>query len=273
MAFQSGLTAIPNGVSTLTVTFVEPFSTTPEVVIPVVQNTDGMTQIMVASVKAVSTTAFSVELSALTDSADYSLAWFAGDPATIFEVMSQGLRITDLPDISSTPDDTDRIPLLRWSSPIRTNLISWQAIRQHFPNIKSIPGSAHAAGAAGDIALPTALSAFVFFHNGVRWGRIPVDQDPSWSSQSVLTSFREGLVSLTSAATVHSVAFNPELANTVPDVDVLVQVQILNVTDNPVSVLHGIVTARSYQGFTFVTNAPVPSANYKLSYSARVSTN
>lgn len=272
MAFQSGLTPISNGATSVTVTFAEPFDAPPQLVIPLVQNVDGLTQITVANVTAVSETAFTVALSAATDSADYELAWAAGDLAAVFEVITQGIRITDLGDAPSLPRDTDRIPLLFWNSPIRTTLLSWLTLRSHFPNLRTIPGNPHTAGQAGDMAMPSSLSPYLFLHNGLRWGRIPVDQDTAWTGETVLTPFREGVVNLANAATVHVVTFSEPFSNSVADADILVQAQLFNVVDNPVTILFGMITARSISGFTFVTNAPTTGGNFKLSYSARVNT-
>lgn len=274
MAYQEGVENLQNGVGVYTITFPAAFSSTPDIVIPVVFNTSGDSpkRGLVAHVVDKDQNGFEVELDGLPDSANYQLSWIAGSLTSVFEAIQQGQRASTFPAVDGSLADQDKFLLLRFGPVIRTQTLSWEALREYFPNVVGqLPVAPTTSGAAGEIALPTAVSPWLFLHTGTLWGRIPVEVTAAgWSAQSAITSIREGLADLASGQTTHDIVFSePFDIGVVP----LVWCQIRNLVDDPFLVIIGTVTNVTHTGFRYIVHMAPDSGNYKLQYHARKSTN
>ena len=277
MAYQHGAIDLNMTDLIYTITFTTPFSSPPEIIIPVVQNTSGDPSVMDIRATVINTPTGSscqVILSSIPDTNNYDLVWIAGSLTAVFEAISQGQKISEAPPVDGALADADKLVVLRYGPYIRTQLIDWGDMRTYFPNAASIPAAPTTAGEAGQVALPSGGSPWLFAHNGTQWVRIPVDASSAWTGQNVLTKFREGVTALSNGQQAHAISFSPAFdIGDVPNGTYLaIKCQIENVADNPVSLLHGMVTAKSRTGFTFTTNAPTDSANFKLVWDARLRT-
>lgn len=278
MAYQTGVIALNTGTKSYSITFPAAFSSPPEIIIPKVQNIAGIAPTVLSInadvVNPPTTTGFEVLLSHLPDSADYTLVWIAGGINDVFEAITQGQKVSGFPALTDELDDLDKFIVLRWGPYIRTQLLDWAALRAYFAERVAIPASPNVAGASGQIAVPSGVSPWLYLHNGTRWTRVPVDDSAAWGGESVLTQFREGVKDMSSGTQVHTVTFSTafDALDVVDGTELSIKCTLRNLTDNPLSMLHGIVTAQSRTGFTFFTNAPTDSANFKLAWSARLRT-
>jgi hypothetical protein len=83
-AFRAGRTSISNGATSVSVAFGTTFTAPPNTVIGTVSNTAGGDYfLMYPTVVSVGTTSCRFELNGITDSANYTVSWFATDVSTI----------------------------------------------------------------------------------------------------------------------------------------------------------------------------------------------
>lgn len=262
-AFQQGTENIGNGVSTVSVVYPTAFSSTPEVVIAVVQNTvDVGPTALFAEVTASSTTGFTVKISGATGTANYVLAWVAGSATLMFDVVAQlGFRVSQLTERTTAPLSADYFPMVSTSPVLRTMLIKWGTVYGMFGQRVSAPATPAASGSLGQWAVD---SNWYYSHDGAVWGRSPRQTTAwDWTAQQAATWVQEGQESLVEDQQTVAVTFAKEFGSTP-----LVTFSIQNTTAGDKLVLYGVLTAVSSTGFTVTLSSPPDSGDYDLNWRA-----
>ena len=265
MAFQSDTDAIGNGVDELVVTFAPPFGGTPDFVIAIVQNlVDSPALAIQAQASAVSSTGFTADFNATTDSANYELSWIAGDTALVFAAITKlGTRITDLPTPSRELKPQDSIAVVQNDS---TNEVLFMDFESAFMLKNATPPTASTdAGRVSQIAYD---STGAYLYTGTSWIRLgSVGHPTDWSIDAVLS---------TKPAQGGTVA----LSNTDVDVDVVydnafpsdgsapVVTFSLETTDVSPTAIYGFITATSLTGFTVTFSTAIDTVNWQFSWHA-----
>ena len=261
--FQQGLENIGNAAATVTVTYPAAFTTTPEVVIAVIQNTvDGAPSAITAEVTTTTTTGFVVKLSASTNSVNYQLAWVAGSANLMFDVIAQmGFRTSQLAEQTSAPLDNDYFPMVITSPLLQTVLIKWSTVYGLFGRRVSAPA---APGSSGDVGQWAAdANWFYTYYDGV-WGRSPRQTDAwDWNYPAGNVWGQEGRITMTSGQNTVSVVFDQEFGGTP-----LVTFSIENTATGDKLLLQGILTTVDYTGFTVTLNTAPDSSSYVLNWRA-----
>jgi len=266
MAFQSGEEAIGSGVTTVNVTYPVAFGAAPDFVIAVVQNlTDDPQLSLKAQVTSSSSTDFEVELSATTDSANYELAWIAGDTALVFSAITKlGTRITDLPAPSRELKPQDRIAVVQNGA---TNSVPFRDFESAFALKQESPPSASTD--AGRISSVAYDADNAYLHVGDRWLRIARTGHPTdWNIPGVNSTkpAQGGTVALadtdTDVSVVYPVAFPSDGAAPV------ITFTLSNTVDVSPTAIYGFVTASSLSGFTVKFSTAIDADNWKLNWHA-----
>jgi hypothetical protein len=186
-----GLTSIPNGADTVSVTFSAALAAAPEVVLLKVENTSGDTNklALTALVTQKSNAGFTAALSQQTNTANYKLAWYLADVDALIEIVAeqlgQGRRISDL-NVAATLAASDYMPVVKQFPAPHTKRVTWGTIASSF--LRWVPARPLTdPGSYGD-AFFSGNSLCV--HNGVQWG--------------VVQTAAEGAVTSLSASGTHS---------------------------------------------------------------------
>lgn len=264
MAFQYGEAAIGNNATTVSVTFSPAFTTTPAVVIAVVQNEVDNPQLQLsAQVTAKSNTGFTVKLDAPTNSTYYELVWIAGNASLVFEAVTKlGTRITDLPSSPRELRSNDRLVIVQDGV---TRQVPFSEFQSTFVTKNaSIPTASTSNGAVGELAFGT---DGMYAHTGSKWLRLaPAGHPTDWSipgSDSTKPA-QGGSVALSSGATTQSVTY----AESFPADGGIPQVMftLRNTSSSPVAT-YGYITASSLNGFTVKFSRTIES-NWVLDWFA-----
>jgi hypothetical protein len=116
--FQSGVTTLTNGATTVEVVFPIAFGIEPDTVIPVVQNisADGTKYIIGANVIAKSISGFTAGFDSPLASGNYTLAWLAGGSADVLDIVStlNGRKLTSF-DPANTMLQAFKLPMVAMS--------------------------------------------------------------------------------------------------------------------------------------------------------------
>ena len=264
-SFQQGVESIGNGAATLAVVYPAAFSSTPDVVIAVVQNTVTPNPTAItAEVTASSTTGFTVKFSSAPGDANYELAWVAGSATLMFDVVAQlGFRTSQLTEQVTNPLRADYFPMVHTSPVLRTVLIKWGTVYDMFGERVDVPTSPNDSGELGQWAVD---SKWYYTHDGTLWGRSPRQTEAwDWTDQQTTAVWgQEGQEMITEGVQTVTVAFSQAFGSTP-----LVTFDIQNVAvGGDKLLLTGILTAVSTTGFTVTLNALPDSANYCLNWRA-----
>jgi len=263
MAFDDGRYDLINGQTDYTVAFGAVFGSAPDVVVAAVENSvDDPIVTIVPTITNRTTTTFDVNLSAAPDSDDYKLVWFAGSAEVIFEVVTQyQRRMTQMPKSGTVPSANDLIPFVRMSPVPKTEVLPWRLIEQYFTRYKAEPPTSPTdPGDPGQWAMD---ANYVFFHNGVQWGRFPVQYVNSWDDDFTFNETRKGETALPQTATmavVFATAFPP---GNLPTPKALV---VSNTTGGDTLYIGHQLTALSIEGFTLAFTGIPDSDDYNLTF-------
>lgn len=267
MAFQYGSLSLSDGeTSYADIPFPAAFAATPPVIIAIVENTSAdVTKLLItATVVDKDNEKFTIELSGAPNSDNYTLVWLAGSNDLFFAAITQGRKITSIPTRSVPLSDDDKIPWVRMSPVPLLEMMTWQTVRQNFPNLAaSAPAAPTDPGVANQIFLQDGR---IFMHNGTRWVYTGVVDSSTWGGANVFTDFREDIIALTSGEQVQDITFLEAFET---GTQLMITCQIYNVEAEDKLVLHGIVTSWDHTGFQLTLNAPPDSANYMVYYQAR----
>ena len=272
MAFQQGtISSLPQGAQDVSVAFLTPFVAAPALVIPVVRNSsdDALKLMIQALVVTKSYEGFSVHLSAAPNTGNYSLDYVAGDPDTMFQlVTAAGVKITQLPVLDSLPADADLIPVTTMSPLPVTRSLPWGLLAAHFLRVASgAPGSPAAAGIANQIFVD---DNYDYTHNGLGWGRSK-RQTANWNFPDASASTQRGSTALVQDWTSVTVTF---AAGSEMTYEPMVLAALENNSDDPIAMITGLVTAKTkngaglYNGFVYTFTSPIPTEHYKLVWEA-----
>lgn len=266
MAYQSGEEAIGNGAITVPITFAPPFGVEPDVVLVAIQNeVDDPALSIRAQVSAKGTDGFTAELDGTTDSANYVLAWIAGDADLVFQAVTKlGTRITDLPSSQREPRTQDRVIMVQDGV---TRQIPFGCFQSSFIGWTATPPVASSdEGIAGQVAFD---ADHAYLHTGSRWLRIPYGGDAAdWTIPGYNSTkpAQGGIVSLNDTDTDTSVVYDDIFPSSggAP----VVNFTLANVTDVSPTNIYGIITATSITGFTVDYSTAIDTDNWKLYWQA-----
>lgn len=263
MAFASGRTNLTNGQTDYTIPFGQTFGSAPDVVVASVENSvDDPFLTVVATITDRTTTTFDVVLSQAPDSDDYVLVWFAGSPEVIFEVITQYVnRMSQFPVSKSILKGQDLVPFVRMSPIPKTEMLPWRLVEQYFTRYKKeAPTSPTDPGDPGQWAMD---GNYIFFHNGVSWGRFPVQYVNSWADDFTFNETRKAEITMDQAAT-QAVVFNaPFPAGNTPTPKTLI---VKNTEAGDTLYVGTQIMAVSLEGFTVGFTGIPDSGDYKLIY-------
>jgi hypothetical protein len=184
--FQSGVTTLTNGATTVEVVFPIAFGIEPDTVIPVVQNisADGTKYIIGANVIAKSISGFTAGFDSPLASGNYTLAWLAGGSADVLDIVStlNGRKLTSF-DPANTMLQAFKLPMVAMSPVPHIELVDqdlfFSSVVGQAANVPAGPldGEREVLQLAVDdnwlyVGLPTV------------WGRIPLESGTSWSGQA-----------------------------------------------------------------------------------------
>jgi hypothetical protein len=266
MAYQDGNAALTSGVQDYTIVFPSQFTTVPETVLAMVENTSGdPVKLMIrALVTAVNDQEFSVHLDTAPNTDNYRLSWLAADAATVIQMIGfTGRRLSQFPVVAGI-EDSDLIPMVRTEGLPYTGLLTGEQLRQAFVRQVAPPASSAAAGQLGDFAIaPDTLFTWVYFHNGVQWVVSKFSQD--FDDATVPTATRKAVVSLAAGQKTPVITFATPF---VGDPPVITALQVYNLSGDTVLRLHGMPTAVTVAGFTLNLSAAPDTTSYKLFYRA-----
>jgi hypothetical protein len=254
---------LSNGQSTVVgVTFSRPFSEVPVVVPAVINTVDGSPLAITAQISTLSTTSFSLRLSAATNSANYGIHWIASDGTGAGQVYGQFFQ--QLPAQAALPSDLASLPLALPDA-FGTTRMPISLLRQLFPNKT---GGVTGPGDPGS-TLALALSAdeqYLLVRTSTKWVRLAAVGDIDWTSDYAVRPKRVGVVPLDDGALSKAVTFSPAFAGGAPP---LVRCQVLNYgNDSLKAITYAMPTAASLSGFTVQFQGPVVGDDYQLWYEA-----
>jgi hypothetical protein len=266
MAFQSGEEPIGNGDATVTVAFVPAFDSTPPIIIAVVQNqTDNPQLRLNAQVTSKDENGFTVDLDGTTDSANYELAWIAGDADLVFQAVTKlGTRISDLPQPTRELRAADRVVVVQDGITRQVPFLDFQSA--FMLKTSTAPSAASDAGVASTVAFDANA---MYLHTGSRWLRIPYGGHPTdWTipAQNSTKPAQGGRVALADEATEVTVVYDAEF----PSDGGLPQVffALRNIVDVAPTAFYGNVTASSLTGFTVTFSEEIDSSNWVFDWFA-----
>lgn len=263
MSYQQGTANIGNGVTTTVVTFPVEMAATPAAILVSIENTTDASplQHLDPTVKAKSTTGFTVEYSASTSTANYKLVWWAGSTMPVYQgVVSETVKISALPAYASAPHPSGYIPYVSMVGTPTTERVTWAVLYGLFGRLTSVPTNVNTPGVAGNWAVD---SEFLYSHDGTLWGRTP-RVTSNWDIDTLVELVQEGTEDLTAGEQTLSVVFETAYSD-VPHVTVGFENTSV---DNPKQVLIGIVSARSTTGFSVLLNTTPDTVNYKMHWRA-----
>lgn len=263
MAFDDGRYDLVSGQTSYTIAFGSAFGAAPDVVVAQVENsTDDPFLVIATTITARTTTTFNVELSVAPDSNNYDIVWFAGSAEIIFEVVNQyQQRLSKLPKAKAIPKAQDLVPFVQMAPIPKTMMLPWGLLEENFTRLrKSPPTSPSDPGDPGEWSLD---GNYVFFHNGVSWGRFPVQYVSSWAEDFTFNESRKSEVTLPQAATFSVVFASAFPSGNIPTVKAL---YVKNTTGGDTLYLGTQLTALSIEGFTIDLTGIPDSDDYILVY-------
>jgi len=265
MSYKRGTLSLANGVSSAVIPFPTSFSITPPVVLAWVTNqTDADYLQLSAWVRDPSAAGFNVDLSGVTDSANYVLNWIAGDIGTSVSVLQSQLRtVCSLARQEDEPLDDDEFILQTYYPTPNTKRVTWLVLKQLFPRLVTAPSSPTSEGDAGFIAFD---DSYVYMHDGTMWFRVPREPSTTSWTDIAIRPRRRYHVALSSGVASKDVVFaTPFEAGSDPIISSLL---IENLTDAEPMFIGAVVTDRNINGFTVKLTAAPDTGNYTLHYDA-----
>jgi len=266
MAYQSGEEPIGSGTTTVTVTFAPAFSATPDIVLAIVQNpVDNPALSIQATLTAKSSTDFTVDLDATTDSANYELAWIAGDASLVFQAVTKlGTRVTDLPLGARELRAQDRIVVVQDGV---TRQVPFLDFQESFMMKRGTPPTASSdAGVASEMSFD-ANNAYLY--TGSAWLRIPFGGNKTdWTiaASNSTKPAQGGAVALSDLDTDTSVVFDDAFPSS--GGSPVVTVSLANTVDVSPSDISAVITAVSLTGFTVEYSTAIDTDNWQLYWQA-----
>lgn len=266
MAFLSGEEPIGLGETEVDITFTPAFGAAPDIVLAVVQNTVDNPQLSIkAQVTAKDENGMTVNLDGTTDSANYVLAWIAGDAELVFQAVTKlGTRITDLPGPTRELRASDRLIVVMDGV---TRQVPFNTFESTFvKKVSTPPTTATETGNLGDFAFDT-NNAYV--HTGARWLRIPYGGHATdWTIAATNSTkvTQAGTHAFADEDTEAVVVFDESFPSggSAP----IINYSIINKVDGSPTVISGVISAVSLTGFTLDVSPDIDSDNYILNWVA-----
>lgn len=268
---QSGSQFIPQGNTTVLVSFPTSFATLPAVVLAAVRNLSADVSKAFISVEPVSQSSagFTANLSAAPGTANYELVWMAGDASQMLDLLSNtmGRKLSSYGPLATLLGSGFQIPVLT-TDPVPTlKLLSedafWGSVVR---KAASIPSSATQDGRTGLVI--TTDDAWGYIGGTTGWGRWPIDFSPTWDAKPFFVPFREGEAQITAVAdqVTYRIDFDtPFAANPVPRV----MLSLSNLSGGDVDLLSWQITAVDLNGFDVTFSSPPSNNNLAVYYMAR----
>lgn len=266
MPVQSGSYPLLSGVVDYVVPFPAAFTSPPQIVIADVGNTsaDATKYLLEAKVIGVTTSTFTVRLSAAPNTANYTLSWIAGGSSDILSVLQYTHRFFHEMAKQDTFADQDRLVAVAFINGIpRVRQALFQDLDTRWTRRRDVPTSPTVPDAlAGDVAVD---SDYVYVHDGAEWLRAPVVRDSDWAADYTLKPSRRGLASLTPGQVVQSITFDSPFTDGAAPVVRICQVQNFGAAAEKL-LITALPVSTTLSGFTVVLNAEPDTSDYDIYY-------
>jgi len=268
MAFQQGNQAIPNGASTITVTFPVAFTAPPDIIIPVIENTsaDAPKYLFFGNVVAKDLFGFTVSFTGtnVITTGNYVLTWVAGSAAAILQVLqAMGVKISQLTALAADLKDTDYLPFVHTDPYPITKRLHWGVLRAFFPNLQQDPpANPNSPGEAGMLAID---DTWIYTHDGINWGRSQ-RYTAGWDATTGSVPEQSGQIALVQGQNYIDITYpTPFPANP------RVEFSFCNfggATDK--QILSGLQVTQTTTGCRIWINTGPDSPDYKLNWTAKL---
>lgn len=268
---QSGSQFIPQGATSVLVTFPTPFPTTPAVVLTMVRNLSADVSKAFINVEPVgqSSTTFTASLASGPATANYELVWMAGSASQMLDLLSNtiGRKLSSYGLMASLQGSEFQIPALVTDPVPALKLISesafWASVVRR---AASVPTSATDGGRTGLVFATDGAWGYIGGEAG--WGRFPVDYSPAWDAKPFFVPFREGEQQITavSGQISYRIDFDtPFAADPAPKI----QISLSNLSGGNVELLTWQLTTIDLSGFVITFNSPPSNNDLAVYYMAR----